>query len=90
MRYIRGTIEYGINYVGGHGLVGYSDADWAGCIDTRCSTLDYFFILGRRPISWKSQKKRITSSLSIETEYKAYLDATLEALWIQQILSHLG
>ena len=66
------------------------DADWAGCIDTRRSTLGYCFILGGGLISWKSHKQRITSSLSTKAEYKAYVDATFEALWIQQILTHLG
>ena len=28
--------------------------------------------------------------ITTEAEYKAYLDATSEALWIQQILAHLG
>ena len=89
MRYVHGTLSFGINYCGGDNLVGYSDADWAGCIDTRCSTLDYCFILGGGIISWKSQKQRITFSSSTKAEYKAYLDATSKALWIQQILSHL-
>lgn len=90
LRYIHGTIDYGINYSGGDTLVGYCDADWAGCIDTRRSTSGYCFLFGGGPISWKSQKQRITSSSSTEAEYKSYLDATSEALWIQQILSHLG
>ena len=90
MRYVHGTLSFGINYCGGDNLVGYSDVEWAGCIDTRRSTSGYCFILGRGLISWKSQKQRITSSSSIEAEYKAHLDATSEALWIQQILSHFG
>ena len=90
LRYIHGTLDYGINYSGGDILVGYSDSDWAGCIDTRRSTLGYCFLLGGGLISWKSHKHCITSSSSTEAEYKAYLDATFEALWIQQILTHLG
>ena len=33
MRYIVGTVDYGLHYVRGYGvrLVGYSDSDWAGC-----------------------------------------------------------
>ena len=90
LRYVHGTLSYGINYSGGDILVGYSDADLAGCIDTCRSTLGYCFMLGGGIISWKSQKQRITSSSSTEAEYKAYLDATSKALWLQQILSHLG
>lgn len=90
LHYIHGTLAFGINYIGGDVVASYSDSDWEGCIDTRHSTAGYCFTLGSGPISWKSQKQRITSSSSTEAEYKAYLDATSEALWIQQILAHRG
>ena len=41
LRYLRGTTSYGIVYNGGNSnneLKGYSDADWAGDINTRRST----------------------------------------------------
>ena len=57
LRYVHGTLSYGINYSGGDILAGYSDADWAGCIETRRSTLGYCFMLGGSIISWKYQKQ---------------------------------
>ena len=51
LRYVHGTLSYGINYSGGDILVGYLDMDWAECIDTHHSTLGYCFILGGGLIS---------------------------------------
>ncbi|KAG0600943.1 hypothetical protein M758_11G072600, partial [Ceratodon purpureus] len=47
LRYIKGTLPYGICYKQspqGAILHGYSDADWAGCKDTRKSTSGYCFL----------------------------------------------
>ena len=45
LRYLRGTIDYGLHYSGGDVLIGYTDADWADCVDTRRSTIGYCFII---------------------------------------------
>ena len=50
-------------------LVGYSDADWAGDIDSRRSTSGYCFKLGSGLISWKSKKQNSVSTSSTEAEY---------------------
>lgn len=46
LRYIKGTIDYGILYAFSHNfkLVGYCDSDWAGDVDNRKSTTGCFFI----------------------------------------------
>jgi hypothetical protein len=48
LRYIRGTIGHGIHIYGSIGaqITVYSDADWAGCLDTRCSTSGYCVFIG--------------------------------------------
>jgi hypothetical protein len=40
MRYLKGTMDYGLSYDGDHDftLIGYTDADWAGSIAKRKST----------------------------------------------------
>ena len=47
MRYIKGTIDYGINYDGDHNftLSGYTDADWAGSVSNRKALQDVVSIL---------------------------------------------
>jgi len=37
-------------------LVGYSDADFAGCQDDKKSTTGYIFMLAGGAVSWKSEK----------------------------------
>ena len=48
MRYLKGTIEFGLYYDDSHEyrLYGYIDADWAGDISDRKSTLGRCFCLG--------------------------------------------
>ena len=52
-------------------LVAYSDADWAGCLDTRRSTTDWCMFLGDALISWIGKKQDRVSKSSTEAEYRA-------------------
>ncbi len=40
LRYLQGTVDYGLDYVGGSGvkLAGYTDIDWAGSVSDKKST----------------------------------------------------
>jgi len=82
-------LDYGLHYAGGDVLVGYSDSDWAGCVDTRRSTTGYCFMFGSGLISWKCQKQPTTARSSTEAEYRSYMDTISEALWLRQLLDHL-
>jgi hypothetical protein len=54
MRYLKGTIDFGLSYDGDHDftLSGYIDADWAGSVSDRKSTSGCCFSLGSTMISW--------------------------------------
>jgi hypothetical protein len=48
LRYVVGTVHYGLDYVRGDGisLVGYTNSDWAGCAADRKNTSGCYFSLG--------------------------------------------
>jgi len=50
-------------------LLAYSDADFAGCLNTRRSTGDYLIFKGDNLISWQSKLQRIVTLSTTEAEY---------------------
>ena len=71
-------------------VIGYSDADFAGCVDSRKSTSGFVFLLADWAISWKSVKQSITASSTMEAEFVACFEATSHALWLRNFISGLG
>nr|GFB44190.1 retrovirus-related Pol polyprotein from transposon TNT 1-94 [Tanacetum cinerariifolium] len=53
------------------GLTAFSDADHAGCIDSRKSTYKGIQFLGDKLVSWMSKKQNCTAMSSAEGEYVA-------------------
>ena len=66
LRYIKGTIEYGLWYPKGKNIIiqAFTDANWAESIDDHKSTSGATFYLGGCLISWL-RKKKTSISLSI-------------------------
>jgi hypothetical protein len=91
LRYIKGTISYGLTFssLSSPTLVGYSDADWARCIETRRSTYGYSIFLGGNLVSWSAKKQPTVARSSCESEYRAMANAAAELVWITHILREL-
>jgi hypothetical protein len=85
-------VDYGLQFVGtgGDGLVGYSDADWAGDVVGRRSTSGYAFQLLGGTISWASTRQSVVAKSTTEAEYMALSQATSEAVWLRRLLTDLG
>jgi hypothetical protein len=91
LHYDRGTLDLGlcVRPSSQSNLIVYSDVDWTGCPDTRCSTSRYAVFLGDYLISWSSKRQNNVSRSSAEAEYHDAANAVAEASWIQQLFSEL-
>uniref|UniRef100_A0AAV1VK26 Integrase catalytic domain-containing protein n=1 Tax=Peronospora matthiolae TaxID=2874970 RepID=A0AAV1VK26_9STRA len=92
LRYLQATPNHGLEFTREEGsrICGYTDADWAGDIESRRSTSGYVFMMSGGCISWKSQKQRTVALSSTEAEYMALSEATKEAVWLKVLLGELG
>lgn len=70
-------------------LFGFSDADWAGCLDSRKSITGYCFFIGSSLVSWRAKKQQTVSRSSSEAEYRALSISSCELQWILYIVNDL-
>ena len=90
-KYVQGTKTHGVEFQAKdqEGLEGYSDADWAGDVETRRSTSGYAFMMNGGCISWISKKQR-TALSTMEAEYMTLTEAVQEVIWLKGSLCELG
>jgi hypothetical protein len=91
LRYVKGTLDIGL-HIGTSSptlITTYSDADWAGCPDSRRSTSGFCVYLGDNLVSWSSKRQTTVSRSSAEAEYRAVAHAVAECCWFRQLLPEL-
>jgi hypothetical protein len=85
LRCIKGTLDMSLHFSCSPtmSLTAYSDADWAGCPDTRRSTSGYCVYVGGNFVSWSSKRQKTVSRSSAEAEYQAVAHVVAEYRWIR-------
>jgi murein tripeptide amidase MpaA len=63
LQYLKGTKNKSIHYNKDNKFIGYSDSDFANDEKTRRYINGYIFLLGKSPISWKSQLQEKRNSI---------------------------
>ena len=91
LRYLAGTMRLGI-VLGGESLklTTYSDADWAGEVDTRRSQSGFIAKLGGSSVAWSSHLQRCATLSSFAAEAVALVSSAQETIWIKQFLQEIG
>jgi len=64
-------------------LIGYTDSDFAGCIDSRNSSSGYVFLMAGA-VSWKSVKQILVASSTMEAEFVACYETNVKLLPAQK------
>ncbi|KAK4377649.1 hypothetical protein RND71_003945 [Anisodus tanguticus] len=91
IRYIKGTLDYGLHLYTSTPtiLLSYTDANWAGCPDTQCSTSGYCVFLGDNLISWSAKRQATLSRSSAEVEYRGVANVVTQICWLRNLLLEL-
>ncbi|WKA11357.1 hypothetical protein VitviT2T_028863 [Vitis vinifera] len=89
LRYLKGTMNIGLWYPKGDNfeLIGFSDANFAGCRVERKSTSGTCHFLGHSLVSWHSKKQNSVALSTAEAEYIAAGLYCAQILWMKQTLS---
>lgn len=67
-------------------VIGYSNVDFVGCLDSRRSTSSYVFILGGGAISWKSIKQTLIVTSTMEAKFIACYETSNHGIWLRNFI----
>jgi hypothetical protein len=91
LRYLRGTFKMSLCFGSRNPeLVGYTDADMAGDIDSRKSTSGFLITFSGGAVSWQSKLQKCVALSTTEAEFIATTEACKEMLWMKRFLHELG
>ncbi|XP_039120143.1 secreted RxLR effector protein 161-like [Dioscorea cayenensis subsp. rotundata] len=90
-RYFQKTKDYMLTYkkLDRLEIIGYSDSDFAGFLDSRKSTSGYVFTMAGGVISWRSAKQSLVASSTMEAEFIACYEASSHAIWLRNFIEGL-
>ena len=70
-------------------VIGYSDSDFAGCVDSCKSTSGYIFMFASGAVSWGSAKQTLTATSTIKAEFISFFEATSYGVWLKSFIAGL-
>lgn len=92
MRYLAGTVEWGIKYEKGGSteLEVYPDASWADDPETRKSVGAFVVLIAGGAVSWRSKQQSLVATSTTEAELTAVSDATKEVIALRSLAADFG
>ncbi|RDX90729.1 hypothetical protein CR513_27381, partial [Mucuna pruriens] len=80
LRYLQGTKDYIFTYRRSNNLevIGYSNSNYVGCMDSRKSIFGYIFLLDGWAISWMSAKSFVIVTSTMEVEFVTCFEAIIQ------------
>nr|GEY48029.1 hypothetical protein [Tanacetum cinerariifolium] len=72
------------------GLIAFSNADHAGCINSRKSTSEGIQFLGDKLVSWMSKKQNCTTMSSAKAKYLTLSASCAQVMWMRTQLRDYG
>ena len=91
LRYLRGTVNMMLCFSDDKPtVVGYSDLDMAGDIDSKKSTSSYMIKFEGGAVTWQSRLQRCVALSTTEAEFISITEACKELLWVKKFLQELG
>jgi len=91
MRCLQETKDYMLMYRQTNNLdvIGYSDSDFADCVDSCKSTSGYIFMMAGGAISWRSVTQNLTATSTMEADFISCFEATSHGVWLKSFISGL-
>jgi hypothetical protein len=68
-------------------VIGYTDSDFADCVDSLKSTSDYIFMLAGGTIFWRSAKQIMIASSTMAAEFIACFEASNHEIWLKNFVT---
>jgi hypothetical protein len=89
--YLKGTLDYKITYHHGVSIipVGFFDADYAGCLDTRRSTSGELYAMAGGLVAWGAHRERTVALSTAEAEYMAGARGARQMRWMYSFMDEI-